>query len=76
VAAVGQGGPAARPARVLRRRLRAFGGSPAAARRALSSWRAFHAAMMRWLRTTSRTVVNSMRGAEAEDHEGSRRWLG
>jgi hypothetical protein len=39
----GQGGPAARPARVLRRRLRVFGGSPAAARRWLSSCRAVQA---------------------------------
>ena len=63
VAVAGQGGPAASPARVLRRRLRVFGGSPAAARRWVSSCRAFQAARMRWLRTTSSTVVNSIRGA-------------
>src|SRR6516165_1370244 len=58
-----QGGPAASPARVLRRRLRVFGGSPAVARRRLSAWRVFQAVSIRWLRTASRHVVNSMRGA-------------
>ena len=46
-AVAGQGGPAASRARVLRRRLRVFGGSPAAARRWLSSCRAVQAARMR-----------------------------
>src|SRR2546429_8305084 len=59
----GQGGPAARLARGLRRRLRVFGGSPAAARRALSCCRAVQAARMRWLRTMSSTVGDSIRGA-------------
>jgi len=62
VVVAGQGGPAARLARVLRRRLRVFGGSPAAARRWFSSCRVFQAARMRWLRTASRVVTNSMRG--------------
>src|SRR6266568_94872 len=48
------GGPAARLARVLRRRLRVLGGSPAAALRAVSAWRVSHAARIRWLRTASR----------------------
>src|SRR5262249_24505042 len=60
---VGQGGPAARLARGLRRRLRVFGGCPAAARRALSCCRVFQAARMRWLRTMSSTVADSIRGA-------------
>src|SRR5215467_14044920 len=47
-------GGAASAARVLRRRLRVLGGSPAAARRALSAWRASKAARIRWLRTASR----------------------
>src|SRR5215467_12959865 len=42
-AVAGQGGPVAGPAGVLRRRLRVLGGSPAAARRALSFCRAFQA---------------------------------
>ena len=63
VAAVaGQGGPGARPARVLRRRLRVFGGSPAAARRWVSSCRAVQARRMRWLRAISKVAVNSIRG--------------
>jgi hypothetical protein len=47
---------------VLRRRLRVFAGSPAAARRAFSACRASQTLRMRWLRTMSRVVVNSMRG--------------
>ena len=43
LAVAGQGGPAARPARVLRRRLRVFGGRPTAARRWFSSCRAVQA---------------------------------
>src|SRR5579859_1423745 len=58
----GQGGTAASPARVLRRFLRVFGGSPAAARRVLSCCRVFQAARMGWLRTMSRVVVNSISG--------------
>src|SRR5215469_5206932 len=49
--------------RVLRRRRRVFGGRPWAARRAFSSCRVFQAARMRWLRTISRVVVNSISGA-------------
>jgi hypothetical protein len=49
----------------LRRRRRVFGGSPAAARRALSACRASQAARMRWLRTIGSTVVNSIRGGSA-----------
>jgi hypothetical protein len=50
----GQGGAAARLARVVRRRrFLVLGGSPAAARRALSAWRLVNASRMRWLRTTS-----------------------
>ncbi len=56
-----QGGPAARPTRVLRRRLRVFGGRPWAARRWFSSCRACQACRIRWLRTTSR--VHSISGA-------------
>jgi hypothetical protein len=52
----------ARSVRVLRRRRRVFGGRPAAARRALSSWRAFQAARMRWLRMVSRQASQSMSG--------------
>src|ERR1039457_5255328 len=64
VVSAGSGyGGAARLARVLRRRLRVFGGSPAAARRVFSSCRAFHAVRIRWLRTMSRQVTASMRGA-------------
>jgi len=60
----GQGGPAAAVmARVLRRRLRVFGGRPLAARRWFSSCRAFYAVRIRWLRTASSVTVNSMRGA-------------
>jgi hypothetical protein len=60
---VAQGGPAARLGRVVRRRRRrVLGGSPAAARRVLSSWRAFHAARIRWLRSASRHVVMSSSG--------------
>ncbi len=44
-------GGAARLAKVLRRRLRVFGGSPAAARRAFSASRVFQEPRMRWLRT-------------------------
>src|SRR6266536_4730856 len=62
-AAAGQGGPAGRPARVLRRRLRVFGGSPAAARCWFSSCRVFQACRIRWLRTMSRVVTNSIKGA-------------
>jgi hypothetical protein len=58
-AGVSQGGPAAR---VLRRRLRVFGGSPLAARW-VSSCRAFQARRMRRFRTMSRVAVNSVRGA-------------
>src|SRR5580658_9632830 len=58
----GYGGAVVRSCRVVRRRLRVFGGSPAAARRALSSCRAFQACRMRWLRTMSSVVVSSMRG--------------
>jgi len=47
----------------LRRRLRVFGGSPAAARRVFSSCRVFQAVRIRWLRTMSRQVTVSMRGA-------------
>jgi hypothetical protein len=61
-AVAGQGGPAARSARVLRRRLRVFGGSPAA-RRWLSSYRAVQACRMRWLRTISKVAVNSISDA-------------
>ncbi len=39
------------------------GAGPAAARRWFSSCRVFQAARMRWLRTMSRVVVNSIRGA-------------
>ena len=56
VAVAGQGGLAARAARVLRRRLRVFGGRPLAARREFSSCRVFQAARMRWLRTTNPLV--------------------
>ena len=38
------------------------GRRPAAARRALSSWRAVQAVRMRWLRTVSRQVSQSMSG--------------
>lgn len=41
-------------------------GRPLAARRAFSSWRAFQVRRMRWLRTTSSTAVNSMRGVSQE----------
>jgi hypothetical protein len=58
----GYGGPAARLARVWRRRLRVFGGSPAAARRALSAWRASKAVRMRWLRMASRQASQSVIG--------------
>src|SRR5690242_17025254 len=59
------GGPVAvvSAVRVLRRRRRVFGGRPWAARRSLSSCLAFQACRIRWLRTISRAVVNSMRGA-------------
>ena len=58
-----RGGAAADMAGFLRRRRRVFGGRPLAARRPFSSWRAFQAARMRWLRTASSAVVNSMSGA-------------
>src|ERR1039457_7032865 len=58
----GYGGAAARLARVLRRRLRVFGGSPAAIRRLFSSWRALQAARMRWLRMASRQASHSASG--------------
>jgi len=54
---------AASVVRVVRRRRRVFGGRPWAARRWLSSCRAFQAARMRWLRAMSSTVVNSISGA-------------
>ena len=59
-----QGGvPAvARSVRVLRRRRRVLGGRPAAARRALSAWRASQAVRIRWLRTTSRQASQSISG--------------
>ena len=47
---------------MVRRRLRVRGGSPAAARRALSSWRAWNAAAMRWLRMASRQAIHSVMG--------------
>ena len=53
---------AVRLAMVLRRRRRVLGGSPAAARRALSSWRAVQAVRMRWLRTTSRQASQRVSG--------------
>src|ERR1700689_5076695 len=59
----GYGGAAAvRLARVLRRRRRVLGGRPAAARRALSAWRVSQAVRMRWLRTASRQVSQSVTG--------------
>src|SRR5215472_7767035 len=45
-----------------RRLRRVLGGRPAAARRAVSAWRASNAARMRWLRVTSRHVARNMRG--------------
>jgi len=53
---------AARLGRVLRRRRRVLGGRPAAARRVSSAWRAFQAVRMRWLRTASRQVSQSVIG--------------
>ena len=47
---------------VVRRRRRVFGGSPAAARRALPAWRVCQAIRMRWLRTASRQASQSMSG--------------
>ena len=59
----GYGGPVARLAGVLRRRrLRVRGGSPAAARRAVSAWRVSQAVRMRWLRTVSRQASHSASG--------------
>src|SRR6266851_1778656 len=58
----GYGGVAARLASVWRRRLRVLGGSPAAARRAVSAWRASKAARMRWLRTASRQAIQRVSG--------------
>jgi hypothetical protein len=57
------GGAVARLARVvLRLRRRVRGGSPMAARRALSCCRVFHAARMRWLRVASRQASQRARG--------------
>ncbi len=53
-------GGAARLASVARRRRRVLGGSPVAARWASRAWRAVQAAMIRWLRTTSRLAVNKV----------------
>ena len=53
-------GPAARLARVVRRRRRVLGGSPVAARCASRAWRAVQAVMIRWLRTMSRLAVNKV----------------
>ena len=54
VSGPGYGG-AVRLARVVfRRRFLVLGGSPAAARRVLSAWRASQASRMRWLRMVSR----------------------
>src|SRR6266581_8773264 len=50
-------------ARVLWRRRLVFGGSPAAARRAVSAWRAAKVSRMRWLRTVSRQASHSVSGA-------------
>jgi hypothetical protein len=65
----------ARSVRVLRRRRRVFGGRPAAARRALSSWRASQAVRMRWLRTVPVVLIDELDdahvGGEA-DHRASR----
>ena len=60
--ALGGYGPAASWARLVRRRLRVRGGRPAAARRALSVWRAWWAVRMRWLRMTSRQASHSVSG--------------
>src|SRR5258708_32678665 len=48
------GGTAASVVRVVRRRRLVLGGSPAAARRAVSAWRGFQAARVRWVRGASR----------------------
>jgi hypothetical protein len=47
---------------VFRRRLRVLGGSPAAARRWLSAWRAFQAVRIRWLRTACRQASQNASG--------------
>src|SRR6266487_322687 len=56
------GGRAARAASVWRRRFLVLGGSPAAARRALSAWRSSRAVRIRWLRTVSRQPIHSVSG--------------
>ena len=58
---LGYGGvpAAARPVRVLRRLRRVRGGSPAAARRALSCWRASQVIRMRWLRSPAEAAPGS-----------------
>jgi hypothetical protein len=56
----GYGGAAARLARVVRRRRRVLGGSPAAARWVSRAWRAVQAVMIRWLRTMSRVAVSKV----------------
>src|SRR5258708_7501476 len=56
------GGTAASVVRVVRRRRLVLGGSPAAARRAVSAWRVFQASRMRWLRRASRQASHSASG--------------
>src|ERR1022692_2374224 len=56
------GGPAARLARGLRRRLRILGGRAAAGRLLLSAWRMSQALRMRWLRTPRRQATHSASG--------------
>src|ERR1035437_4410222 len=58
----GYGGPAARLARVVRRRLRVLGGRPAAARLSLSAGRGWWASRMRGLRTARRQASHSESG--------------
>ena len=48
---------------MFRRRRRCLGGSPAAARRACSAWRASKASRMRRLRTTRQQLTNKKMGA-------------
>jgi hypothetical protein len=65
-----------RSALVWRRRLRRLGGSPFAARRSLSAWRAAKAAAMRRLRATNVLAANSAIGASpASRHQPRERSL-
>jgi hypothetical protein len=62
VAVRGSGRPGGEAGEGLAAPFAGFGGRPRAARRWFSSCRVFQAGRMRWLRTTSSTVVDSVRG--------------